>query len=99
MYYTLKNKGASIEEPFLSKWFHEEPLIFVSQKLICGERRFFRLYKGKEEMFFKEPLTECFFLNQKWLFYAIAVKNLLSTFIFKSVCFSLIMFLFNILYF
>ncbi len=25
--------------------------------------------------------------NQKWLFYGIAVKNLLSTFIFKSVVF------------
>ncbi len=51
-------------------------------------------------MFHKEPLTsEETFLslnnlwlnvslwNQKWLFYGIAVKNLLSTFIFKSVPF------------
>ncbi len=37
----------------------------VSQKIISGERRFFRLYKGKKEMFFKEPLTE-------WFFYGIA---------------------------
>ncbi len=35
-------------------------------------------------MFFKEPLTGSLW-NQKWLFYGIAVKNLLSTFIFKSV--------------
>ncbi len=37
----------AIEEPFLSKWFHKEPLTSeepsVSQKVICGERRFFRL--------------------------------------------------------
>ncbi len=34
-----------------------------------------------------EPLTEWFFefVEPKWLFYGIAVKNLLSTFIFKSV--------------
>ncbi len=32
-------------------------------------------------MFFKEPLTEWFFVNQKWFFYDIAVKNLLSAFI------------------
>ncbi len=39
----------------------------------------------RKRWFFKEPLTECFFVNQKWFFYGIAVKNLLSTFIFKSV--------------
>ncbi len=39
-------------------------------------------------MFFKEPLTECFFVEPKtvllWI-YVISVKNLLSIFIFKSV--------------
>ncbi len=34
--------------------------------------------KLRKRWFFKEPLTE-------WFFYGIAVKNLLSTFIFKSV--------------
>ncbi len=34
--------------------------------------------KVRKRWFFKEPLTE-------WFFYGIAVKNCLSTFIFKSV--------------
>ncbi len=47
--YTLKNKGASQchRRTFLSKWLHKEPLYiwrtFISQKVLCGERRFFRL--------------------------------------------------------
>ncbi len=36
--------------------------------------------KLRKRWFFKEPLTE-------WFFYGIAVKNLSSTFIFKSVGF------------
>ncbi len=37
-------------------------------------------------MFFKEPLTEWFFVDPKMVLLCdIAVKNLLSTFIFKSV--------------
>ncbi len=38
-------------------------------------------------MFFKEPLTEWFFVESKGFFYGITGKNLLSTFIFKSVYF------------
>ncbi len=47
--YTLKNKGASQchRITFLSEWFHKELYHLknrsVSQKVICGERRFFRL--------------------------------------------------------
>ncbi len=45
---TLRNKGAYDAIKELSKWFHEEPLIFlknlsVLQKVLCGERRFFIL--------------------------------------------------------
>ncbi len=36
-------------------------------------------------MFFKEPLTEWFFVEPKWFFYGIAWKTFWSTFIFKSV--------------
>ncbi len=42
-------------------------------------------YKKVRRRFFKEPLTEWFSVEPKMVFYGIAVKNLLSTFIFKSV--------------
>ncbi len=35
-------------------------------------------------MFFKEPLTEWFFVNQKWFFYGITVKTFKHLY-FKSV--------------
>ncbi len=40
--------------------------------------------KERKRWFFKEPLTE-------WFFYGIAVKKLLSTFIFKSVSMLILM--------
>ncbi len=58
---------------FLSKWFHIEPLTSEDYK------------KVRKRWFFKEPLTEYFFVEPKRFFYDIAVKSLLSTFIFKSV--------------
>jgi len=35
--------------------------------------------KVRKGWFFKETLTEWFFVESKWFFYGIAVKNLLST--------------------
>ncbi len=57
----------------------------VSQHVLCAESRFFRLWKGKKEMVLYRTFDWMILLEPKWLFYGIAVKNLLSTFAFKSV--------------
>ncbi len=41
--------------------------------------------KVRKRWFFKEPLTECFFVEPKMVLLWHRLKNLLSTFIFKSV--------------
>ncbi len=70
----------AIEEPFLSKWFHKEPLTseepFCFTKGSLWRKNVLQIIKKRE--FFKEHLTE-------WFFHGVAVKNLLSTFTFKSV--------------
>ncbi len=67
----------------MSKWFYEEPL--TSQEPFClsngslWQNKVIQIIKKvRKRRLFKEHLTERFF-------YGIAVKNLLSTFIFKSV--------------
>ncbi len=70
----------AIEEPFClngsRKNLYHLKNLSVSQKVICGERRFFRLLKGKKEMFFKEPLTEWFFVEPKMVLLWHRLKNL-----------------------
>ncbi len=53
---------------FLSKWFHKEPL--TSEEPFCVTKgslwwKKVLQIKGKEQMFFKEPLTEWFFMEPK----------------------------------
>ncbi len=53
---------------FLSKWFHKEPL--TSEEPFCFTKgslwwKKVLQIKGKEQMFFKEPLTEWFFMEPK----------------------------------
>ncbi len=79
--YTLKNKGASRchRITFLSKLFHKDPLTFLFHK------RFFVVKEGssdyekvRKRCFFKEPLTEWFFVEPKTVLLWHYLKNLLK---------------------
>ncbi len=48
------------------------------------KKRFFRLYKGKDEMVCKEPLTECFFVEPKMVLLWHRLKNLLRHLYFEE---------------
>ncbi len=70
--YTLKNKGASRchRRTFLSKWFHKEPL--TSEEPFCFTKGSLWWKEGSSDYkkvskrwFFKEPLTEWFFMEPK----------------------------------
>ncbi len=85
-------KGASWchRRTFLSKWFHKEPL--TSEETFCFTKVYLWQKKGSSD--YKKLRNRWFFnlwtfdfygslWNQKWFFNGIAVKNLLSTFIFN----------------
>ncbi len=76
--YTLKNKGASRchRRTFLSKWFYKETLTSEHSS---------DYKKVRKRWFFEEPLTEWFFVEPKMVLLWHRLKNLWSTFIFKSV--------------
>ncbi len=76
--YTLKNKGASRchWRTFLSKWFHKEPS--ASEEPFCFTKACLWLNKVLQ---IRKKVRKRFYEK----FYGIAVKNLLSNFILKSV--------------
>ncbi len=80
------------EEPFLSKWFHiypltsEEPFCFTEGSL--WRKNVLQIIKRiikRRDGSLKNLWLNGSSWNQKWLFNGIAVKNLLSTFIFKTI--------------
>ncbi len=85
-HYTLNNKGASRyhRRTFLSKWFHKESL--TSEESFCftvlWRKKVLQIIKSKKEMFFKEPLTQWFYVEPKMVLLWLHCKN---TFIFKHV--------------
>ncbi len=70
--YTPKNKGASRchRRTFLSKWFHER--FFVAKEGSSDYK------KVRKRWFFKEPLTEWFFVEPKMVILWHRLKNLLK---------------------
>ncbi len=75
----------AIEEPFLTKWFHKEPL--TSEESFCftkgslWQKKVLQIIKRSErDSSSKNLWLNGSLWNQKWFFYGIAVKNLLSTF-------------------
>ncbi len=57
----------AIEEPFLSKWFHKDPL--TSEEPFCFTKgslwRLSDYIKVRKRWLFEEPLTEWFFVEPK----------------------------------
>ncbi len=78
----IKELHDAIEEPFLSKWFNKEPL--TSEEPFCLTKC--SLWRNKVLQIIIQIWLNGSLWNQKWFSYGISVKNLLSTFIFKSVC-------------
>ncbi len=83
--YSLKNKGASrcLRRTFLSKWFHKEPLTseepFCFTKGCLWRKMVISDYKKvRKKWFFKEPLTEWFFVEPKMVLLWHCLKNLLK---------------------
>ncbi len=85
--FTLKNKGASRCHRifFLYKWFHKEPLTSeepYNKRFFVAKEDSSDYKKVRMRWFFKEPLTEWFFVEPKMVLYGIAMKNVLKHFCF-----------------
>ncbi len=70
---------------FLFKWFHKEPLISEETSTLWWKKVLQVIKRQETDGSLKNLWLNGSLWNQKWFFYGIAVKNLSSTFIFKSV--------------
>ncbi len=87
-----------IEEPFCLngsiKNFNIWRIFLFHKRFFVVKERSSDYIKVRKRWFFKEPLTEWFFVKPKMVILWHCLKNLLSTFIFKCIFYIIIFFIF-----